>query len=246
MFSLDLPRQASSCTYRDGRKYRRKRIARRVDYSQDTRRIDARRARRQAYESSRFHHLQRRIMMRDALRPSTVRVGTRGSVSSRRVFSCHAGVRSPRALWARVRRAVAMFARATGHVGACGRRARERVMCASAIVMCASSFVRSECARQLRRLGSSRPGARPSSAAARGRGQARQLPLARRALHDSCSANRAIARPTRSALSCSEKHMGSCVSRALARVEELHSLVAQLRSLFAQFVQRRGSRAAWM
>lgn len=167
MFSLDLPRQASSCTYRDGRKYRRKRIARRVDYSQDTRRIDARRARRQAYESSRFHHLQRRIMMRDALRPSTVRVGTRGSVSSRRVFSCHAGVRSPRALWARVRRAVAMFARATGHVGACGRRARERVMCASAIVMCASSFVRSECARQLRRLGSSRPGARPSSAAAR-------------------------------------------------------------------------------
>lgn len=133
-----------------------------------------------------------------------------------------------------------------GSCGGCGRRARERVMCASAIVMCASSFVRSECARQLRRLGSSRPGARPSSAAARGRGQARQLPLARRALHDSCSANRAIARPTRSALSCSEKHMGSCVSRALARVEELHSLVAQLRSLFAQFVQRRGSRAAWM
>lgn len=137
MFSLDLPRQASSCTYRDGRKYRRKRIARRVDYSQDTRRIDARRARRQAYESSRFHHLQRRIMMRDALRPSTVRVGTRGSVSSRRVFSCHAGVRSPRALWARVRRAVVTFARATGHVGAAAV-ARASASCAR---------VRSSCAR---------------------------------------------------------------------------------------------------
>lgn len=245
MFSLDLPRQASSCTYRDGRKYRRKRIARRVDYSQDTRRIDARRARRQAYESSRFHHLQRRIMMRDALRPSTVRVGTRGSVSSHRVFSVMpecarparsglvCGARSSRSREPRVMWGLRPSRARARHVRECDRHVRELIR---------QVRVRSSAAP----AGVVTPGGSSLECRGTGRGQARQLPLARRALHDSCSANRAIARPTRSALSCSEKHMGSCVSRALARVEELHSLVAQLRSLFAQFVQRRGSRAAWM